>query len=137
MLGRSITSGNPGTRARHHRAIYGMIGTQRENRSSDRDLASRIRLARLIGWWFFFFLLHLWMYCDDLSPCESDAKLSQALFDQFCGTTWMPMCEKWGSAISPSEGMQAFGGGVYGRAGVRIWPWSRQRGARAGALQKS
>lgn len=93
-------------------AIYGMIVTQAREPSFYRDLG----VPDTINGRFDLLVLHLWMVLRRFKSIESDAKLSQALFDHFCDDMDANLREMGVGDLTVPKRMQAFGEAFYGRA---------------------
>src|ERR1700736_4352072 len=93
-------------------AIYGMIVTQAREPSFYRDLG----VPDTVNGRFDLLVLHLWMVLRRFKSVESDANLSQALFDHFCDDMDANLREMGVGDLTVPKRMQAFGEAFYGRA---------------------
>ena len=93
-------------------AIYGMIVTQAREPSFYRDLG----VPDTVNGRFDLLVLHLWMVLRRFKSVESDANLSQALFDHFCDDMDANLREMGVGDLTVPKRMQAFGEAFYGRS---------------------
>ena len=92
-------------------AIYGMIVTQAREPLFYRELG----VPDTVDGRFDLLVLHLWLLLRRIRPTPDGARLSQALFDHFCGDMDDNLREMGVGDLTVPKRMQSFGAAFYGR----------------------